>query len=179
MNKITVTPGMCVAASDAAMERGIILPASHAGEIIEAALSADPYHGVVEKGLLDLTKSIFDAPTMAAGYAILADWAWQCGHGVPKALMAAIAPANATGVEWMPIETAPKSLADGSNVRGVYLLGYCPDESAIDPSSCICVVWWKPNIDGGVWYGEGGYAVRPTHWMPLPPAPSSTRSKDV
>lgn len=36
----TITPAMCVAASDAAMERGIILPASHAGEIIEAALRA-------------------------------------------------------------------------------------------------------------------------------------------
>lgn len=38
----TITPAMCVAASDAAMERGIILPASHAAPIIEAALAATP-----------------------------------------------------------------------------------------------------------------------------------------
>ncbi|PWC54408.1 hypothetical protein TSA6c_00330 [Azospirillum sp. TSA6c] len=38
----TITPAMCVAASDAAMERGVILPASHAGDIIEAALRAAP-----------------------------------------------------------------------------------------------------------------------------------------
>lgn len=38
----TISPAMCVAASDAAMERGVILPASHADEIIEAALRAAP-----------------------------------------------------------------------------------------------------------------------------------------
>jgi hypothetical protein len=38
----TITPAMCVAASDAAMARGIILPASHAAPVIEAALAATP-----------------------------------------------------------------------------------------------------------------------------------------
>lgn len=95
-------------------------------------------------------------------------------HAVRRWAVESAATAAAPAVPgWQPIETAPKSLADGSNVRGIYLLGYCPDESAIDPSSCICVTWWEPNIDGGVWYGEGGYAVRPTHWMSLPPAPSA------
>lgn len=41
-NQTAITPSMCVAASDAAQELGIILPASHAGAVIEAALSASP-----------------------------------------------------------------------------------------------------------------------------------------
>lgn len=46
----------------------------------------DPYAGVLERDLLNLLKQIWDAPTMEAGYAILADWGWQCGHGKPAAL---------------------------------------------------------------------------------------------
>lgn len=41
-SEAVATPAMCVAASDAAMERGITLPASHAAAVIEAALSAAP-----------------------------------------------------------------------------------------------------------------------------------------
>lgn len=78
-------------------------------------------------------------------------------------------------MSWQPIETAPKSTSrdvpGGSLVKGLYILGYCPDESVTDPKSCICVTWWEPNIDGGCWYGEGGYAMRPTHRHPLPEPP--------
>ena len=80
--------------------------------------------------------------------------------------------------EWRPIESAPKSTSKpvlgGMSVKAVYLLGYCPDESAVDPASCICVVWWEPHLDGGCWQGEGDIRMRPTHWQPLPPAPDAT-----
>lgn len=42
MTTITVSPSMCVAASDAALRLGIALPASQAGAIIKAALTAAP-----------------------------------------------------------------------------------------------------------------------------------------
>lgn len=76
---------------------------------------------------------------------------------------------------WRPIATAPKSTVTGSGVQGVYLLGFCPDES-MSPEACIDVVWWEPltaSEDGtlGGWYGNGAMEVRPTHWMPLPEAP--------
>ena len=76
---------------------------------------------------------------------------------------------------WQPINTAPKSTSTpttwGHDVRGVYLLGYCPDESAHDPSICICVIWWEPHLDGGRWQGEANNPMRPRNWMPLPAPP--------
>jgi len=78
---------------------------------------------------------------------------------------------------WRPIATAPKSttrpVPGGHDVRGAYFLGYCPDESATDPQSCICVCWWEPHMHGldkGGWQGEGDYELRPIAWMPLPDA---------
>lgn len=73
---------------------------------------------------------------------------------------------------WQTMESAPKSrVEEGGRIVGEYILGFCPDESWLDPKSCICVIWWEPLTDGGVWYGEGGFAVRPTHWQPLPEPP--------
>lgn len=71
---------------------------------------------------------------------------------------------------WQPIDTAPKSTHEGEYVRGIYLLGYCPEEG-IRPDACICVIWWEPLQNGGEWVNEAGASVRPTHWQPLPPAP--------
>lgn len=65
--------------------------------------TTDEYAGVVEKGLLELTKAIFDAPTMAAGYEILADWAWQCGHGVPVAMREGATPPAGAGSKALTI----------------------------------------------------------------------------
>jgi hypothetical protein len=81
-----------------------------------------------------------------------------------------------TVTDWQPIDTAPKSTSTpvpggGAHVRGAYFLGYCPDESATDPVSCICICWWEPHIGKGKWWGEGDYELRPTHWMPLPDPP--------
>lgn len=81
---------------------------------------------------------------------------------------------------WRPIETAPKSqsrdVPGGKLVTGVYILGFCPEEG-VRPESCISVIWWEPNIDGGVWYGEASHAVNPTHWRPLPEPPSDDKEK--
>lgn len=46
---------------------------------------------------------------------------------------------------WQPMETAPLSTSTptphGPMVRAAYLLGFCPDESALDPQGCIEVVF--------------------------------------
>ena len=77
------------------------------------------------------------------------------------------------GGGWLPIEGAPKStwkkVRGGVDVRGHYLLGFCPEESA-RPEGCIEVIWWEPFIEGGCWH-NGSYRVRPTHYRPLPSPP--------
>jgi|GEM_PF-2011274 len=76
---------------------------------------------------------------------------------------------------WQSMETAPKSTVDEhGRVVGVYLLGYVPEpeEPDADPASLIRVIWWEPLTDGGVWFGDGAYPVKPTRWMPLPPPPA-------
>ena len=75
---------------------------------------------------------------------------------------------------WQPIETAPKSKKTEHGVEGVYILGFCPEPDLSNLESCICVVWWEPNMKGGkgLWYGEGGFETHPTHWMPLPRQPA-------
>jgi hypothetical protein len=86
---------------------------------------------------------------------------------------------DAAGDGWQPIETAPRStstvVASGTYVRGEYILSFCPDESAVDPMGCICVVWWEPHLSNGIWMGEAGEPVRPTHWRPLPLPPRGHR----
>ena len=76
---------------------------------------------------------------------------------------------------WQPMETAPLSTSTptphGPMVRAAYLLGFCPDESALDPQGCIEVIWWEPHLDGGRWQSAADVPIRPTHWMPLPEAP--------
>ena len=99
------------------------------------------------------------------------DWE-PVAAGEWRAQVAAVV-AAASG-QWRPIETAPKSTSTptpfGHDVRGAYFLAYCPDEGS-DPQACICVCWWEPHEKGGCWYGDGGFSLRPTHWMPLPAAP--------
>lgn len=91
MSIITVSPSMCVAASDAAAKLGVTLPASQADEIIKAALSvAQPDAQEDERGVskmcMDLLKEMHEAKTMAAGYDLLADFTAQAGLGVPVPL---------------------------------------------------------------------------------------------
>lgn len=92
-------------------------------------------------------------------------------YGVYAFMRAALEAAERAA--WEPIETAPKSTVDeNGRVQGVYLLGYCPDE-AVDPASCLSVIWWEPLTDGGIWYGQEAIEVRPTMWrhitLPEPP----------
>lgn len=71
---------------------------------------------------------------------------------------------------WQPIETAPKpELSDRSVSR--YILGFTPCGDG-DPQSMIDVVWWEPQINGGTWWSNLDLPAEPTHWMPLPAAPS-------
>lgn len=77
--------------------------------------------------------------------------------------------------EWQRIETAPKSLANGSHIQGIYLLGFCPEEG-VDPKGCIEIIWWEPLTESfsgelGCWFGASAWEMHPTHWMPLPTPP--------
>ena len=83
---------------------------------------------------------------------------------------------------WQPMDVAPKSVADGERVEGIYLLGYIPDADLVDPQACIDVIWWEPllpNSQGGrgKWcanrYGEA-CEVAPTGWQHLPSAPATS-----
>ena len=73
--------------------------------------------------------------------------------------------------EWQPIETAPK---DGTGVLAFALgnpAGYFygvamwvnadPDLNPHTPADKLSLWWWP-------------YAIRPTHWMPLPAPPEET-----
>lgn len=74
-------------------------------------------------------------------------------------------------MQWQPIETAPRPpLHDTSVTR--YVLGFCPCEDFGDKMR---VIWWEPNIGGGQWYDDRDIPgiVQPSHWMPLPPPPST------
>lgn len=97
-----------------------------------------------------------------------------------RAVLSAAPCSSAAG--WQPIESAPKSPAKGKHVQGIYLLGFCPEPDICNLESAICVIWWEPlmNKGRGMWYGEGGYEVKPTHWMALPPPPAvDTSAGDV
>ena len=78
---------------------------------------------------------------------------------------------------WDFMSTAPKSTSTptpaGADVRAIYLELYCPDMVGpiSDPQAGICIGWWEPHVRGGVWMGEGGYPLKPTHWRHLRPAP--------
>lgn len=94
-----------------------------AARVVSGGTASDPYAGVLERDLLELTKAIFDAPTMAAGYAILADWAWQCGRGVPVALREA---------QPLPLTRIPD---DEVNAAGRALAAAAGQELLCDPTS--------------------------------------------
>lgn len=94
------------------------------------------------------------------------------------------APQPAVAAGWMPIETAPKngrtlllgwfnSHKKWRTTRGEWLSQDHIDEYAEDPD-CMDPGWHETTVeddDGKCW------PIEPTHWMPLPPAPSTEGEK--
>ena len=72
-------------------------------------------------------------------------------------------------MDWQPIETAPKD--------GTPFLAFAqttPSGNVRAPSKHITVAY---HTRWAGWVSiDGHYGVRPTHWMPLPPPPSSNAS---
>lgn len=88
--------------------------------------------------------------------------------------------------EWLPIESAPKSVADGRHVDGIFLLGFIPEDALVDSFARISVIWWEPllrNSQGGrgKWVADCcdvTVEVKPTHWQPLPAPPRPTQESE-
>lgn len=67
--------------------------------------------------------------------------------------------------EWQPIETAPK---DGREI-----LAFAQGSHGLNDTFFAVAQW--ANGDPDMWTGSGWFwpfAIRPTHWMPLPAPPS-------
>ena len=71
--------------------------------------------------------------------------------------------------EWQPIETAPKEIEWGGDGHGYgpYILAW-PVFYEVTR-----VRWWQSKSGGKNFLEDGGNAVRPTHWMPLPDPPKT------
>jgi hypothetical protein len=73
---------------------------------------------------------------------------------------------------WQPIESAPKHIVytDGRHRHGPYILVWSGGEVKR-------ARWWDANNEGETkycnWIADGGHAVHPTHWQPLPDPPVS------
>jgi hypothetical protein len=72
---------------------------------------------------------------------------------------------------WLPISEAPKT---GDDLIEKCVLGYCAGEE--HPNDRMKVVWWEPNIKGGVWLSDPDMACEPTHFQPLPAPPSAAQA---
>jgi hypothetical protein len=102
----------------------------------------------------------------------------------PAALLPVLRMAREAVAGWRPIDTAPKCLAvpmedptRGYTVKPVYVLGFIPDDAPKhDREQGLNVVWWEPLAGPGkkgCWCRDGQENILPTHWMPLPPAPTT------
>ena len=69
---------------------------------------------------------------------------------------------------WQSIETAPKDeiYRDGQSAYAEYILIWYPGTLAP-----LRARWWQADSGPNNFLADGGWAVFPTHWMPLPPAP--------
>lgn len=86
------------------------------------------------------------------------------GNAPQAAQQAAQAPAG-----WLPIESAPKDAKyqDGHNHYADYILGWYP--GALAPVRCRW--WFRDDSDACNFLADGGYAVFPTVFQPLPRPP--------
>ncbi|MFS2049748.1 hypothetical protein ACEN9J_02790 [Variovorax sp. Varisp41] len=91
--------------------------------------------------------------------------------GFARALLALAAP-KAVAQGWQSIETAPKDelYRDGTNAYGEHILAWWP--GTLKPAR---VRWWFSDSGASNFLADGGYAVFPTHWQPLPSAPSEEK----
>lgn len=92
------------------------------------------------------------------------DHEWRERHEQQAARIAEMEAAQA----WRPIETAPKD--------GTEILAHCPHDQIHAGEPHIIIVRYNSNRHATGWYdqsldGDGRRVDRPTHWMPLPPAP--------
>lgn len=80
------------------------------------------------------------------------------------------APPTAQAEGWRPISTAPKDeiYRDGQNAYAKYILIWY--SGALVP---LRARWWQADSGANNFLADGGWAVFPTHWMPLPPPPTS------
>jgi hypothetical protein len=101
-------------------------------------------------------------------------WAFQRGldavdkygeqHEQPEEAYAAWRASQPQEPTWQPIETAPK---DGTSVLVAGRHNYVGQARFVDRD------WYEANNDpGDAW---GGPLMPPSHWMPLPPAPTDPR----
>ena len=69
---------------------------------------------------------------------------------------------------WQPIETAPKDeiYRDGQSAYAEYILIWYPGTLAP-----LRARWWQADSGPNNFLADGGWAVFPTHWVPLPAAP--------
>ncbi|MBR8657643.1 DUF551 domain-containing protein, partial [Achromobacter sp. Marseille-Q0513] len=75
---------------------------------------------------------------------------------------------------WQPIETAPKDslIFDGLHHYGTKIIVF--------DGSINTVRWWRIEDDSASnFIDEGGRAIYPTHWMPLPEAPSAEQDAAI
>lgn len=73
--------------------------------------------------------------------------------------------------EWKPIESAPK---DGTKILALCQPTYYETGKSM-PFSYINVVWWRKRVedDHNKWrHSLNDSVAQPTHWMPLPDAPT-------
>jgi len=70
---------------------------------------------------------------------------------------------------WQPIDTAPKD--------GTPILGFIP--SYYQGKGGMVVAVWMDFSDRPGWYSEISSVHEPTHWMPLPPAPTGNGADEA
>ena len=103
----------------------------------------------------------------------VADEAGAHGYGVSGLLReAADALEAARGDGWQPIETAPRDSVyrDGNNHYAEYIL-VCSGHYDTPRRARF---WFRDDSDSSDFIADGGIAVYPTHWMPLPTPPKES-----
>lgn len=96
-------------------------------------------------------------------------WALRCVSANTEALRERVRVLEAAQA-WQPIETAPRAelFRDGMHAYAKYILAWWPGATAP-----VRARWWQSDNGGSNFLADGGYAVLPTVWPPLPAPPPS------